>query len=103
MTDRLSDGDTSELDDWKDLVASTGWSRLQQAFEAQWGDTSVVKTLESVALMPTKDIAAEARQLLAVRVALRLFLAHPATRISDLERQRAREAGAATKPWTRPA
>lgn len=93
-----------ELDEWRDLLTSGGWTRLLATFEAQWGDASVVRALERLTdSAPTLPVSEEARRLLQIRVALRQFLAVPQARVSELERLRAQGDVVKAKPWTRPA
>ena len=99
----MSDTDTQrqELDDWRDLVTSGGWKRLLEAYDQQWGDASLIKTLESLNAQGG-DVSSESRKLLDLRVAMRQFLHYPAQRVAQLESARANSEKEKAKPWTRP-
>ena len=102
----MSDPDAirQELDDWRDLTNSMGWRRLLETYEHQWGDASLVRTLEILTTADAKgDVAAEAKRLLELRVAMRQFLHHPTTRIQQLQQQRDTAEREQAKPWTRQA
>lgn len=95
------DAEVLEKEDWHDLLSSRGWDRLRAAFEAQWGDGSVVTIFEGLAQRPTAEVADEVKRVLQVRVALRQFLNYPQHRLHELSRMAATQEAANAKPWTR--
>jgi len=76
----------SDLQDLEDLLASKGWTWLQERYQREWGADALVQKLEAIHT-PVGDAAvkqAKVEQALVSRTAVRGMLEMPAREVQRL-------------------
>ena len=81
----MSEPTDDEFRDWKDLVESPGWTRLQAYVAKAWSQEAMDEHVIKAADLGDQDALSKLRQIIASKRSVALVMAYPATRIHTLK------------------